>query len=270
VSTGIYAIRHVLTGREYVGSAVNIEKRWKEHVRQATRGKHHSRFFQRSWLKHGAECMEFRVLLLCDKKRLLMYEQACIDGLRPVFNVAPTAGSQLGFKHSDSAKAKMSAAASRTRNFTGHRHSEESRQRISERRKGKGGGARTPERCANISAALTGKTVPEEVRKKISESLSGRTQSAETIEKRMKKLRGRKMPPGFAEAASARMMGKKMSPEALQKMRESRASLSADEVRKIRKMAGDGVKHREIAEKFGITVNNVSVINTRQTYAWVI
>lgn len=134
--SGVYVIRHVASGRRYVGSAVNIGKRWKEHLRGLSTGKHHSRFLQRAWDKHGQAAFAFEVALYCDRGNLLMYEQALIDFYKPEFNSAPTAGSQLGFKMSDAAKAKMSVAAKRTRNFTGHRHSEESKRRISEAKRG--------------------------------------------------------------------------------------------------------------------------------------
>jgi group I intron endonuclease len=269
MNTGIYSIRQKSTGREYVGSAVNIVKRWKDHRRQATAGRHHSRFLQRAWSKCGSGDFEFRVLLVCARDDLIQYEQACMDGLEPVFNTSPTAGSQLGFKMSDDAKRKMSVAAKRTKNRTGIPHTPESKAKISASRMGKGGGPRTLERRRKISEALTGRKLPEETRKKISESLRGHKQSAETIAKRVKKLRGRKMPEGFGAMISARLKGVKKSPEAVQNLRNAKASLTPEQVREIRTLAGLGVKHREIAQQFGITVNNVSVIKTKQTYAWV-
>jgi len=269
MESGVYLIEHKSTGRKYIGSAVNIEKRWKQHRRQAENGKHHSRFFQRTWSKHGADSFAFKTLLLCDKKNLLMYEQAALDRYAPELNTLSVAGSVLGYRHTEEAKKRMSEAAARNKNFTGHQHSEESRLRISQSRKGKGGGPRSPERLAKISAALKGRSIPKEVREKISESLKGKTQSLETIAKRVAKLKGRKMPPGFGESVTRRMLGVKKSPEHVQKMREAKASLSAQQVREIRRMAADGVRHKDIAVKFGITVNNVSIIKTRHTYGWV-
>lgn len=175
MASGVYVIEHIATGRRYVGSAVDLVKRWKEHRRQLMQGRHHSRFLQRAWDKCGPEAFSFRVALLCDRVNLLFYEQALIDFYRPEYNSAPTAGSQLGFKMSDEAKAKMSQAAKRTRNFTGHQHSEETKRQISASRKGKVGGPRTPELRAKISAALKGKVCPSERRERISASLSGRS-----------------------------------------------------------------------------------------------
>jgi group I intron endonuclease len=129
--TGIYIIENLQNGRRYVGSAMRFNKRWKEHARGLDRGNHHSRFLQREWNKKGADAFEFRVVLLCEPENLLMYEQVFIDFYRPEYNSAPVAGSQLGLKMSDEAKAKMSEAAKRTRNFTGHKHRADSKAKIS-------------------------------------------------------------------------------------------------------------------------------------------
>jgi len=175
MNCGIYEISHPATGRSYVGSAVNIKKRWKEHRRTLETGKHHSKFMMRTAAKYGIDSLEFKVLLFCSRDNLLMYEQRAIDVIKPEFNSAPIAGSQLGFRMSDESKAKLSEAAKRTRNFTGHRHSEESKALISASRKGKGGGPRSPERLAKIGAAHKGRPKSAEQKAKISETLSGRS-----------------------------------------------------------------------------------------------
>lgn len=36
---GVYVIEHTATGRRYVGSAVSLSKRWKEHRRQLMQGR---------------------------------------------------------------------------------------------------------------------------------------------------------------------------------------------------------------------------------------
>lgn len=154
MASGIYSIEHVASGRRYVGSAANIDKRWKEHRRQLARGVHHSRFLQRAWDKHGDHGFRFSVVLFCDRHNLLWYEQALIDAWRPEYNSAPTAGSQLGLKMSDEAKAKMSVAAKRTRNFTGHRHSEAAKRQISAKKTGHRYGRYPKDRVERVAAAM--------------------------------------------------------------------------------------------------------------------
>lgn len=154
LTTGIYEIRNTINGKRYVGSAVDFGNRWRVHAQSLARGDHHSRALQRAWVRYTPRAFQFNKLLACSKEDLIMYEQICMDALKPEYNCAPKAGSQLGLKMGEEAKAKMADAARRTRNFTGKTHSAESRAKISASRKGKGGGPRTPERLAKIAEAM--------------------------------------------------------------------------------------------------------------------
>jgi len=189
LDTGIYRIANTVNGRSYIGSAVRIRKRWKDHRRQLSKGSHHSKFFQRCWNKTGEDFFVFEVILFCKKEDLIYFEQRAIDVIAPEYNAAPKAGSQLGFKMSPEARAKLSSAAKRTRNFTGKRHSEESKRKISEAKRGIKRGPLSMETRAKISAAHKGMRLPEEVRQKISKGLTGLKQSKETIERRMRTIR---------------------------------------------------------------------------------
>lgn len=137
LSTGIYEIRNIKNGRRYIGSAVKVAKRWREHVRQLDEGKHSNRFLSRCWKKNGRDSFVFRVLLVCDKKNLIMYEQIMIDFYKPEYNSAPVAGSRLGLKMSEDSRAKM--RASRRKDFspmTGKNHSQRTKEKISGAKKG--------------------------------------------------------------------------------------------------------------------------------------
>lgn len=267
--SGVYMIRDTVSGRRYIGSAVSIKKRWKEHRRGMEQGHHHSKFMLRCW-RVRPEAFEFQVMLYCSRENLLMYEQLLIDGYKPEFNSAPKAGSQLGFKMSDESKAKLSEAAKRTKNFTGHKHSEESRKKISDSRKGKGGDKGwTQERRDRISAALKGRVISNDQRRRISEKLTGSKQSPETIAKRSEKLRGRKMPHGFAEATSARLRGVKLSAEHCMAVGKSKASLTDDQVRYIRVRIEAGERQKAIALDYGVDSSVISEIKNRRSYRWV-
>lgn len=109
--SGIYEIVNRSGGKRYVGSAVNLQRRWDEHRSLLARNRHHSPHLQSAWAKHGAEDFEFRVLVVCDRPMLLTYEQAALDALSPEYNVQRVAGSSLGRKHSDETKAKIAAKA---------------------------------------------------------------------------------------------------------------------------------------------------------------
>jgi group I intron endonuclease len=108
---GIYKISSITkSNRFYIGSSFDIDKRWKEHIRQLKNNCHHSAFLQRHFNKYGVDDIVFDVIEehnSCTIAYLLSREQYFIDTLRPVFNSYLIAGSSLGYKHSKETCAKM-------------------------------------------------------------------------------------------------------------------------------------------------------------------
>jgi group I intron endonuclease len=119
MSSGIYAITCATTGKQYVGSAVNIAARWRVHKCLLQQDKHHSIKLQRVFNKYGAEAMEYSVLeAVDDKTKLVEREQAHMDALKPWMNMNPRAASALGSRRSEEQKRQLSIAqkeASKTR-----------------------------------------------------------------------------------------------------------------------------------------------------------
>lgn len=158
--SGIYSIRNVVSGRVYVGSAVNIVARWAVHRSLLADGKHHSRAFQRSWDKHGVVAFEFSVLeFVEDRSQLLVREQVWIDQLfaacpKRGLNCRHRAESNFGMTYSASHRAKIAAAR------RGTIASAETRAKMSATRKGVPRGPRSASHCAAISAAKKGKPAP--------------------------------------------------------------------------------------------------------------
>jgi group I intron endonuclease len=109
--TGIYQIKNTVTGKVYIGSAVDIDTRWYIHKRDLKNNKHHSYKLQNSINKYGIENFMFEIIEECDKKILIEREQYWIDATKSFevgYNVAPTAGNCLGRKHSEETKNRMS------------------------------------------------------------------------------------------------------------------------------------------------------------------
>ena len=177
MQSGIYQIVNTVNGRIYVGSAIDLQRRWNEHRYRLRKGNHHSRYMQRSWAKHGEPAFEFRPLLICASKDLLMYEQIILDGMKPHYNIAPIAGSSLGRKTSEETKRKLAlanlgikrSAETKERMAVARRAriepivSEETRRRQSEARKGMKMPPRTAEHIAKLAAARR-KTTDYEIR----------------------------------------------------------------------------------------------------------
>jgi group I intron endonuclease len=103
IKMGIYSIMNKVNGKRYVGSALNLDKRWKSHRRSLIRGAHHSRHLQRAWNKYGAENFVFEILSpVWDSQKLTKVEQLFLDiyisyDPRFGYNTCPAAGSMLGF-----------------------------------------------------------------------------------------------------------------------------------------------------------------------------
>jgi group I intron endonuclease len=72
---GVYAIVHLATGRRYIGSASNIDARWRGHRSHLRRGDHHSAHLQHCWQKYGEAAFAFVVLETCPKDQAVLLER---------------------------------------------------------------------------------------------------------------------------------------------------------------------------------------------------
>jgi group I intron endonuclease len=100
--SGIYKIQSIKKpNRCYIGSAVNITKRWGHHLQELRINKHGNKKLQNHFNKYGESDFQFSVLVGCDKVDLIKTEQYFIDSYKSWFNICPTAGSQLGVKRSE-------------------------------------------------------------------------------------------------------------------------------------------------------------------------
>ena len=59
---GVYSITNTANGKIYIGSSVNIDKRFAGHRNALNKGKHENSHLQRAWDKHGIESFRFAVL----------------------------------------------------------------------------------------------------------------------------------------------------------------------------------------------------------------
>jgi group I intron endonuclease len=212
-ATGVYAIRCIINGKVYVGSAaVSLKERWRNHRSKLQRHKHENSYLQAAWDKHGEQSFEFIVLEECASSECVAREQFWIDEKRAIdrsfgFNLAPRAGSTLGFKLSDEAKAKLSAY------FTGKKASPETRAKLSLAHRNP-----SPEYRAKMSAIKKGEIRSAETRAKIGAAHKGKPLSAETCIKIGAASRGRKHTEATKAIISLTHKGKKKSLETRIKM----------------------------------------------------
>ena len=186
-ASGIYAIVNSLNGKMYIGSAVNLRNRWKAHRSSLNRGLHHSQKLQNSWRKNGHGCFTFVVLELVDRDALINREQFWINHYK--------AAGPAGYNVSPTAG-----------NCLGVRHTEQTK--------------------AAKSAALRGRSRPEDVKRQISLTKLSKPadERARIVEKVANALRAR-TPEAKAESAARAVATKrengtlKSKPEAVAKQR---------------------------------------------------
>jgi len=145
MASGIYEIVNTTDGKRYVGSAVNLAKREIVHFSTLRKNCHSNAHLQHAWNKYGEGAFEFRVVQECATANCIALEQKHIDyyDFDDLYNLSPTAGSLLGMKHTEAAKAKISAAqmgkqySLGKQNFLGYTHTNRARARLSSARMGK-------------------------------------------------------------------------------------------------------------------------------------
>ena len=147
---GIYSIKHIESGKQYIGSSIDIKRRWIGHRVDLRRGGHHSRSLQRSWNKYGESGFCFEVLELCEEEKLIQLEQKYFDSLRPF------SAEHLGFNENKIAdKPPVQYGHNRQPWQTGKKRpprTEEHKRKLSEALRGSKKSPRSPEHMANIWA----------------------------------------------------------------------------------------------------------------------
>lgn len=117
---GIYSITNQLNGNKYIGSSVNIAKRFREHIGHLRRRTHPNYHLQKAWDKYGENSFHFHVLdYVEDEQELLPCEQQWIDSIKPVYNISPIAGNTRGVIFTEARKTRISEKAKGNRRRLG-------------------------------------------------------------------------------------------------------------------------------------------------------
>jgi group I intron endonuclease len=85
---GVYVIRCVPTGNDYLGASVNIVKRIRGHFYRLEKGVHRNRRLRSAYNEYGKDSFCSEVLLYCDPTNLELYGKQVIKKLQPDFNIA--------------------------------------------------------------------------------------------------------------------------------------------------------------------------------------
>jgi group I intron endonuclease len=233
--SGIYQIRCTVNDKLYIGKALNLSKRWKDHQRSLERGVHHSPALQRAWLKYGAECFVFEVLQIVPRSDLTRVEQEYLDRFQPFgqagFNTCRTSGSTLGTTPTLETRAKIAAS------ITGYKH--------------------TPQAKANMSVSQTGHEVTLATRAKLAEvrralppppKLTG-----EALAKKVAHAIQYFSPPDVRARSVATRTGRKHRPDTLAKMSVSQTGHEVTLATRAKLAANNGARQPGARAKMSAT-----------------
>ena len=167
--SGVYWIQNNINGHIYVGSSINMDKRFIQHRSDLCGERHDNSYLQHAWNKYKEVAFEFRLLLICEIEELHIYEQCLLDLWKPEYNLNLLAagGDYLkGKKFSDEHRRNISKAK------MGHEVSKETRLKISKNHADVSG-ANNPMYGANFNGKnnpFYGKRHTDETKRKISDT----------------------------------------------------------------------------------------------------
>lgn len=247
IKSGIYIIKCIKNGNIYIGSSVQVYKRWTEHKYRLKKGLHTNKRLQHSWNAYGIENFEWSFVEAIENvDELLHQEQAWINKLNPAFNVIKDV--RVNTKR--------------------HKPSKAYRKIYSDRMKG------------NKYAAGKHRSPSQEERDRISAKLKGTRHSDESYERTREKKIGHKMSEEiklkFMLAQRARRSKEREgckeiihNPDYRRKMGEkvNTAKLNAEKVIEIRRQYHeDGISGVRLCEMYGVRNGTIYKIVNRQTW----
>ena len=247
---GVYRILNCVNGKFYIGSSINIEKRWNDHKYALANNTHNNKHLQNAWNKYGENNFKFEVLeetdinSLRERETFYLKSTNCTDD-KIGYNMLDNAKFGLGVSASAEVRKKISESCKGEKNrHFGKHHTEQSKAVISNKVKLASAKKRaerlqkwidekhTCEFCGEImvekygsgrfcnksccrkhtSKIMKGKPHSPEHNKKVSEALKGRKFSDEQKQKISENAKKR-----FADPKNNPMYGKKHS-EATKKL----------------------------------------------------
>ena len=125
--SGVYLWKNLINGKSYVGSSVNLYRRFKSYfnINYLTTSSAKTMLINKALAKYGYSNFNLYILEYCKKLDVLVREQYFINIIQPEYNILKTAGSVLGFKHKLETRLKISAIKK------GLKHTEDTKAKIS-------------------------------------------------------------------------------------------------------------------------------------------
>lgn len=167
---GVYKITNIVNNKVYIGSTTKpFIYRYRDHLEDLINNKHCNKYLQHSFNKHGVNNFKFEIKEICIKEECRTREKYWIE-------------------YYESFKEEKGYNILRyTTNSLGYKHSEETKQYLSEIKKGKPQHANS---FKSLMLANVGRKHTEEEKQKISLAQKGRVPSEAEKAKRSLKVKG--------------------------------------------------------------------------------
>jgi len=264
IKSGIYSITCKVNNKVYIGSSINIAKRWREHLSLLRSGKHPNQYLQHTFTKYGEESFSFSIVVGCEPEMLLIEEEKQIkiyNSFSDGFNLVETpTTNMLGYKHTEESLKKMSKIRKKLGRVSGSLSIEQVRRmrqpffdgaRVSDLSSLYGVNRKTIRECVYLK---TYQDVPCEI--------SGYTEMLEELKEAREngerpRSRGWKHKKDFVDKFT----------EAVSKPRAAdKRALTPEQVRVIRLRAQQGETYKVLASEFGVNQNSISRVVRRLSY----
>lgn len=168
--SGIYRWTNKINGKKYVGSSVNLGRRFSAYFSHKYLSSN-KLMVSKALLKYGYAGFILEIIEYCVLKNLIQREQYYINLFKPEYNILKVAGSLLGFKHSESTKERLANL------YTGRKISEQVKAKMSDTQKGR---VHTLEAKAKMRISKIGLNLSEEHKANLSIAALGKKQDEST------------------------------------------------------------------------------------------
>jgi len=163
--SGVYFIKNLTNGKMYVGSSIDIDRRWKRHKVDLLAGRHHSKPLQNAFNKYGLNCFGYFLAesATCTKKMAELEAKwiQMLDSVKNGYNINPFPYEIGLMPKSEEHRKKIGKA------HVGRKLSEESKEKIRQKALGRKVGPMSEEQKKKLSEIKKGWKMPEEGKEKL-------------------------------------------------------------------------------------------------------
>jgi predicted GIY-YIG superfamily endonuclease len=260
--SGVYLIFCIQNEKVYIGSSINIRKRFYSHKKLLKKNKHHNNYLQNCYNKYGENSLQYLVIELTEKEKLREREQFWFNSVENKYtlNISPINPKEFIFKTNISEDRKE-ILRQRCKNWI---LTPEQRKKISDSKKGY---KLTEEHKKKLSIAHKGYKMPEEQKRKISEANKGRIVSEETKKKLSLANKGQNLGGKLSEETKKKIgiagrrkcldETKRKIGEANKKYLKTKASKNKKEVLKLLK---EGKTVSELSKIYECSISTIYLI----------